>query len=350
MSFPELITLETELKRIDDAAVRVEKLAHIADGSLQYPIYGITVGSTDPEAPCLMLTGGVHGIERIGAQVVIAYMTSVFEKLKWSPSLKEQLKHMRIAAIPIVNPVGVARGTRCSSGGVDLMRNAPVDSATALTFFGGHRISSRLPYFRGSAGAPLEPESKVFVDFIEKNCAKSKFSVLLDVHSGFGGKDRLWCPWGTRNDPYFRLPEAMELFKRFEQVFPSHVYHFEPQSVSYTVHGDLIDYLVIRRLESPDADRHVFLPLTLEMGSWLWVKKNPAQLFSFLGGFNPTKPHRRKRVLRRHVPFLDFLKDAVEARLASFEPGSKRREEIWSEGCDRWFEGRFRDSPKLTGF
>ena len=23
-----------------------------------------------------------------------------------------------------------------------------------------------------------------------------------------------------------------------------------------------------------------FLPLTLEMGSWIWVKKNPRQLFS----------------------------------------------------------------------
>jgi hypothetical protein len=51
----------------------------------------------------------------------------------------------------------------------------------------------------------------------------------------------------------------------------------------------------------------ILLPFTLEMGSWNWVKKNPIQLFSFLGPFNPVKPHRIRRTLRRHLPLLDFL-------------------------------------------
>ncbi len=48
-------------------------------------------------------------------------------------------------------------------------------------------------------------------------------------------------------------------------------------------------------------------PLTLERGSWLWVKKHPRQLFSFAGLFNPTVPHSHARVLRSHLILLDFL-------------------------------------------
>ena len=55
----------------------------------------------------------------------------------------------------------------------------------------------------------------------------------------------------------------------------------------------------------------MFLPLTLEMGSWLWVKKNPRQLFSRHGIFNPLIDHRQQRVLRRHLPLLDFTTRAA---------------------------------------
>ncbi|CAH2929990.1 MAG: FIG011155: Zinc carboxypeptidase-related protein [uncultured Paraburkholderia sp.] len=47
--------------------------------------------------------------------------------------------------------------------------------------------------------------------------------------------------------------------------------------------------------------------MTLELGSWLWIKKNPRQLFSRQGFFNPVKAHRTARVLRRHANLLDFL-------------------------------------------
>ena len=47
------------------------------------------------------------------------------------------------------------------------------------------------------------------------------------------------------------------------------------------------------------------------MGSWLWVKKNPRQLFSRHGMFNPLIEHRRQRVLRRHVAWLDFVMRAT---------------------------------------
>ena len=51
--------------------------------------------------------------------------------------------------------------------------------------------------------------------------------------------------------------------------------------------------------------------MTLELGSWLWIRKNPLQLFSRHGIFNPIKAHRTRRVLRRHPNFFDFLTRAA---------------------------------------
>jgi hypothetical protein len=95
----------------------------------------------------------------------------------------------------------------------------------------------------------------------------------------------------------------------FEETHNHHVYVIEPQSRQYLAHGDLWDHLALR-----SAPPRVFLPLTLEMGSWLWVKKNPRQFFSLRGLFNPLVGHREQRVLRRHWPLLDF---AVRAAMSA---------------------------------
>ena len=70
----------------------------------------------------------------------------------------------------------------------------------------------------------------------------------------------------------------------------------------YLAHGDLWD-CAYDRARAPA----VFLPLTLELGSWLWIKKNPLQVLRREGIFNPIKAHRVERVLRRHSTLLDFL-------------------------------------------
>ena len=76
----------------------------------------------------------------------------------------------------------------------------------------------------------------------------------------------------------------------------------------YTIRGDLWDYLYDRRRERSNG---ILLPLTLEMGSWAWVRKNPWQGLSSIGRFNPVKPHRLSRTLRRHLPLIDFLHHAA---------------------------------------
>ena len=90
-------------------------------------------------------------------------------------------------------------------------------------------------------------------------------------------------------------------------TYPNQDYVFEPQSQHYLVHGDLWDYLYLQSLK----DGNIFLPLTLEMGSWRWVRKNPLQLRQLLGLYHPIKPHRLKRVLRSHLILMEFLLHAT---------------------------------------
>ena len=62
-------------------------------------------------------------------------------------------------------------------------------------------------------------------------------------------------------------------------------------SRQYTIHGDPWDFLFE---ENRKKEGHgMFIPFTLEMGSWMWLKKNPLQVFSKDGVFHPTLPHRR---------------------------------------------------------
>jgi hypothetical protein len=70
-----------------------------------------------------------------------------------------------------------------------------------------------------------------------------------------------------------------------------------------------LDHLerIIEQFGEQAPEERLFLPLTLEMGSWLWLRKNPLHLFSRHGLFHPILPHRRQRIYRRHFLLFDFL-------------------------------------------
>ncbi|MDO9354483.1 MAG: hypothetical protein Q7T55_12360, partial [Solirubrobacteraceae bacterium] len=80
------------------------------------------------------------------------------------------------------------------------------------------------------------------------------------------------------------------------------------------------------------------LPLTLEMGSWLWVRKNPRQLFSRHGLFNPMIEHRQKRVLRRHLVWLDFIARAAASHARWLPTGAERARQH-ELAMARWYCG-----------
>jgi hypothetical protein len=274
-----------------------------------YPVHVIALGNPDPKVPAVGYFGGVHGLERIGAGVVIAYLQSLVMRLQWDSTLHKQLESVRLVFMPIVNPGGMALGTRANPNGVDLMRNSPVEARDSVPFLiGGQRISAGLPWYRGAKSNAMEIENQAVCEVVETELLSRDFSVSVDCHSGFGSRDRIWFPYAHRRAPIVHLAEMHALKSIFVQTNSHHRYIIEPQSIQYLAHGDLWDHLY---MQSCAQEQGIFLPLTLEMGSWLWVKKNPRQLFSRHGIFNPLIEHRQQRVLRQHQLLLDFLSRAA---------------------------------------
>lgn len=291
--------------------VRLKKLASINDNNAEYPIYGLEIGTEDRTVPTLGIIGGVHGLERVGTQVLLSYLYTLNQKLSWDSDLKSELSNRRIVCIPILNPWGMAHFRRSNLNGVDLMRNSPVESDNATFLVGGHRISNKLPWYRGPEGASMEVESQVLIDFLKNEIFPSEASIVLDLHSGFGVKDQIWYPFAKSKEPFPFLNQFKNLSRLLGSTYPHHVYKIEPQSLNYQTHGDLWDYaLELQQLSS--YKNNIFLPLTLELGSWSWVKKNPIQIFSMFGLFNPIKQHRYSRTMRRHVYLIDFLLRATK--------------------------------------
>jgi hypothetical protein len=335
---PELAALLALAGQVSPAG-RVEVLTEVADperGGQRYPVLALEFGPHDRRLPILILVGGVHGLERIGTQVVLAYLTTLCHRLTWDPLAIAALEHARLAVVPLVNPVGMARRTRANGRGVDLMRNAPDHpEGWATPLLGGQRFSPRLPWYRGKQGDPMEPEARALVEFVEREAFGAELALVLDVHSGFGLVDRLWFPYARTRRPVPHLAELYALWRLLDQTLPHHVYRMEPQAQTYTVKGDLWDHLYDRRAANPVPG--ALLPLTLEMGSWIWLKKNPRQVLSVLGSFNPVVPHRLRRTLRRHLLLIDFLHRAVAAHRSWAAPEDGERERLARSAFDLWY-------------
>lgn len=329
----------TDLRRLLDEAGDLldgRVLGEVELGRLRLPLLAISLGNPAPGLPAVGFFGGVHGLERIGAEVVIAWLRSLVMRLAWDTLLHEQLQRLRLVFMPLVNPGGLALGTRANPAGVDLMRNAPLDASERVPpLVGGQRLSAALPWYRGPAGAPMQPEAQALCALVEAELTPRPFSLAVDCHSGFGLRDRVWFPYAHTAAPFGHLAELQALASILDRAHPQHRYLIEPQSRQYLAHGDLWDHLH-RRAAAADGER-VFLPLTLEMGSWLWVRKNPRQLFSRQGLFNPRIEHRRQRVLRRHLAWFDFLTRAAASH-ARWRPGSgTARRECQLQALQRWY-------------
>lgn len=331
---PELAALE---RLIDQApsSVQVRTLCTVDANGQQLPVHALCLGNPDRSAPAIGFFGGVHGLERIGTDVLLHFMQDLFLRLGSDLALNRRIENLRLVFMPLVNPGGMLRTTRCNPSGVDLMRNGPVSSTEKVPFMlGGQRFSARLPWFRGTASSPMEPESHALCKLVEEELLGRQFSAALDCHSGFGFRDRIWFPYAHTVEPIRHLPEIHALADSFDRMHPGHDYVIEPQSRQYLTHGDLWDHLYQRSL---DHEGSVFLPLTLEMGSWHWVRKYPRQLFSRLGMFNPLPPARRERVLRRHLPWLEFLTH-MGGTWNDWLPAAGAREEHAGSAFARWYQ------------
>ncbi len=158
-------------------------------------------------------------------------------------------------------------------------------------------------------------------------------SILLDCHSGFGMRDQLWFPYAYRRRPIKKIGVILALKLLLDKTYPYHNYIFEPQSNNYLTHGDLWDYFY-KRISS--IRPMTFLPLTLELGSWHWIRKRPSQLLSYSGLFNPMSKHRLNLVLRRHSLLIDFLVNAT-INVDEWMPDRATQKALTQAAMSQWY-------------
>lgn len=282
--------------------------------------------------------GGVHGLERIGTQVLNSVLGSTARALSWDEQFISQINQYRMIFVPLLNPVGMFRLSRSNENNVDLMRNAPVESdELKQPFYGGHRISPKLPFYRGNS-EKMEPENEALWKLVREQVLPAKISIALDVHSGFGSRDRIWFPYAKTRKPFPYLPQMHALKELFDDTNQHHVYTIEPQAQQYTTHGDIWDYFYDEHLRT--RTNQFFLPIALEMGSWLWIRKNPLQLLNPLGIFNPITPHRVRRMLRRHRTLVDFLRRALLSPRHWALLSDQEKQTHTEQALKLWYEGR----------
>ncbi|GAL36591.1 zinc carboxypeptidase-related protein [Vibrio maritimus] len=100
-----------ELGHIQEYAERYSELSlstltHIKHQGVEMPIQQLSFGSSHPSAPCLILTGSIHGVERIGSQIILAFIRSLLKRRQWDSQLNDTLNKIRILTVPVVNPWG----------------------------------------------------------------------------------------------------------------------------------------------------------------------------------------------------------------------------------------------------
>lgn len=267
----------------------------------RYPIYLLEIGKKSAFARhTASIVSGVHGLETIGIRIHLDIVRSLLNPRDphFSPALAEG--KLGIYSIPILNPAGVARQTRANGHGVDLNRNSGIDAEKAVPFFGGQRISPALPYYRGKA---LERESRALYRFLQQFAWRTpaRVHVALDIHSGYGAQNYLWWPYSFSKR---RVPHAAVFEQWGAELQKRHpLYRIEPMSLSYQTHGDLWDRALLEFEARKEAGKlrakSLFLPLTLEIGTWEELKKNPLRILQKRRIFNPPR-QSRKVYLREH--------------------------------------------------
>ena len=336
----ELLYLNRIIDDLGDLA-RHQVVDEVTYKGRTFPLIAVELGSENLEDPVLSFFGGVHGLEKIGTEVILAYMESITSLIKWDESFKKRLKHSRLLFMPVINPVGIWLKSRSNGNGVDLMRNAPIEGTGKKTLYSGHRISNKLPWYRGDLDSEMEVETKAICKVVREKIFPSKLSMAVDVHSGFGAKDRFWFPYSRSNEVFPDISEVMALIQLFDKTHPHHFYTIEPTSYQYTIDGDVWDYLVEEFLQINKAQsdlKKLFLPWTLEMGSWIWLKKNPLQILNKMGMYHPLIPHRHQRILRRHFTLFDFLHRSVLFPKPWIQLNENQKLDFLKEAKDKWYE------------
>lgn len=283
----------------------------------RFPIHSLEIGTEAAiKKNPVGIIAGVHGLETIGVRVLLDFLEYILSpnSLGYLPEIDKG--KIGIVSMPIVNPGGVALKMRANPAGVDLMRNSGVDAEKPMAFFGGHKISPKLPYYRGNT---MEPEARVLYRFLQKYFFESKKPLMnvLDIHSGFGTIDHVWWPFAYTKEKCKDEPLFLELANYLKETCHNVSFRYGPQSESYTTNGDLWDRFYIHfneaRKNGKESKKSIFLPWTLEIGTWSDLKKDPLRALKKRGIFNPAKENKTERITGYRKFLTDFVKMSSNA-------------------------------------
>jgi carboxypeptidase T len=219
------------------------------------PLWCFELGARAPEAPTILLTALIHGVELIGSIALFDALQALGRT--GGPLLEEA----RLAVMPIVNPDALAnnmdrlaRGRiafqRRNARRVDLNRNFPaVGRKGSWHPFSGSSWRWS-PYHRGPF-ALSEPESRAVAEV----ASRVRPRLSLGFHS-FG--NLVLYPWAHSRTPNARLPAYQRLAHAFVRGTTATPYRFRQAIDFYPTIGDLDDWL--------DATFGT-LALTIEVGA-----------------------------------------------------------------------------------
>src|SRR5690606_16811094 len=94
---PELRQLED---RFDRSRLIVSEEVRVEVEDLSLPVYSVEAKPFRKGLPTVIFTAGVHGIERIGSQVLLAYMDMLVTRSPWDKVLQHQLDALNIVFVP----------------------------------------------------------------------------------------------------------------------------------------------------------------------------------------------------------------------------------------------------------
>src|SRR5215813_14083174 len=93
-----------ELQRLVDAGrgrINARILCEATLGTLRFPVYTLSLGSRDPRAPAIGFFGGVHGLERIGTQVLLAFLSALLGRIDRDAAVSALLSEARLVFMPL---------------------------------------------------------------------------------------------------------------------------------------------------------------------------------------------------------------------------------------------------------